>query len=144
MADTLFQRVLLDTGPLVAILNRNDSQHERCVQTLKTIRPPLLASWPVITEAAWLLRNHQPMLAGLYSLAARGVFEIQEISQNEMPDLQRLMIRYKSLSPQLADLCLVHLAQREGLNTVFTLDRRDFSVYRRKGRAGFHLLPEDG
>lgn len=53
------------------------------------------------------------------------------------------MNRYKSLSPQLADLSLVHLAQREGLETVFTLDRRDFSVYRRKGRAGFHLLPEN-
>jgi hypothetical protein len=134
--------VLLDTGPLVAILNRTDSQHERCAQALKSIRPPLLTSWPVITEAAWLLRQHEGLLAGLYALGARGVFEIQAISQDELPDLQRLMNRYKSLSPQLADLSLVHLAQREGLETVFTLDRRDFSVYRRKGRAGFRLLPE--
>jgi predicted nucleic acid-binding protein len=144
VADARFHRVLLDTGPLVAILNRGDSQHERCVQTLKLIGPPILTSWPVITEAAWLLRNHHELLAGLYSLAARGVFALQQISQEEMGDIQKLMNRYKSLSPQLADLSLVHLAQREGLDTVFTLDRRDFSVYRRKGRAGFRLLPEVG
>lgn len=141
MNDVLFQRVLVDTGPLVAVLNRGDSQHPRCVETLKTIRPPLLTSWPVITEAAWLLRNHHDLLTGLYSLAARGIFRILDISQDELADLQRLMNRYKSLSPQLADLSLVHLAQREGLETVFTLDRRDFSVYRRKGRTGFQLLP---
>lgn len=75
MTEVTFQRVLLDTGPLVAILNRDDSQHERCVEALKAIRPPLLTSWPVLTEAAWLLRNHHDLLAGLYSLAARGVFE---------------------------------------------------------------------
>lgn len=143
MTEGTYQRVLLDTGPLVAILNRNDSQHECCVQTLKAIRPPLLTSWPVLTEAAWLLRNHHDLLAGLYALAARGVFEIQQISQDELPELERLMHRYKSLSPQLADLSLVHLAHREGLETVFTLDRRDFSVYRRKGRTGFRLLPDD-
>ncbi|MBC7852536.1 MAG: PIN domain-containing protein [Pirellulaceae bacterium] len=143
MTGVTYQRVLLDTGPLVAILNRDDSQHQRCVQTLKAIRPPLLTSWPVITEAAWLLRNHHNLLAGLYSLAARSVLEILTISQAELADIQNLMNRYKSLSPQLADLSLVHLAQREGLETVFTLDRRDFSVYRRKGRTGFRLLPDD-
>ncbi|MCE9525915.1 MAG: PIN domain-containing protein [Planctomycetales bacterium] len=143
MADVLVQRVLLDTGPLVAILNRGDSQHERCVSALKMIRPPLLTSWPVMTEAAWLLRNHHDLLTGLYALAARRVLEIQEISHDELPALQKLMNRYQSLSPQLADLSLVHLAQRDGLDTVLTLDRRDFSVYRRKGRAAFRLLPED-
>ncbi|MGI8982374.1 MAG: type II toxin-antitoxin system VapC family toxin [Pirellulaceae bacterium] len=143
MTAALFQRVLLDTGPLVPILNREDSQHNRCVEALKAIRPPLLTSWPVITEAAWLLRNHHDLLAGLYSLAARSVLEILTISQDELADIEKLLNRYKSLSPQLADLSLVHLAQREGLEAVFTLDRRDFSVYRRKGRTGFRLLPDD-
>jgi len=143
VAEILVGQVLVDTGPLVAILSRSDVHHLRCLETLKLIRPPLLTSWPVITEAAWLLRNHDDLLRGLYSLANRSVFEILQIPQSELGQIERLRTRYSSLSPQLADLTLVHLAQREGLSTVFTLDRRDFSVYRRKGRAGFRLLPED-
>jgi len=56
--------------------------------------------------------------------------------------IDKLLVRYRDQSPQLADLTLVYLAQREDLETIFTLDRRDFSVFRKKGKSGFRLLPE--
>ena len=142
MTDFAFRCVLLDTGPLVAILNRTDKEHARCVATLRQITQPLFTTWAVITEAAWMLRDNDQLLEGLYLAANQGVFELPEITQGELANIHQLATRYRSMSPQLADLTLVHLAQREGLETVFTLDRRDFSIYRRKGRAGFHLLPE--
>lgn len=138
---TRYGRVLVDTGPLVAVLSSEDAHHERCVETLKLILPPLLTSWAVLTEAAWLLRADSQAVSQLYHGADEGLFQILEISQEELADIDRLFRRYRDLSPQLADLSLVHLAQREGLDLVFTLDRRDFSVFRRKGKRGFQLLP---
>jgi predicted nucleic acid-binding protein len=135
-------RVLVDTGPLVALLDPNDKEHARCRATLDQILPPLLTCWPVLTEAAWLLREDTHGLSRLLTGAEAGLFRILDLPQDALVQIERLRVRYRSLSPQLADLATVHLAQREGIQTVFTLDRRDFSVYRWKGRAPFHLLPE--
>jgi hypothetical protein len=53
------------------------------------------------------------------------------------------LARYRDQRPLLADLTVLHLAPRENLTTIFTLGRCDFSLFRRKGRVGFHLLPDD-
>jgi predicted nucleic acid-binding protein len=140
---TLYSRVLVDTGPLVAILNATDQHHTRCVETLKRIRPPLLTTWAVLTEAVWLLRPDARAVCALYRAAGEGLYAIAEITQDELADIDRLHHRYRDLAPQLADLMLLHVARREGLETIFTLDRRDFSVFRRKGKGAFRLLPEE-
>lgn len=137
-----FTRVLLDTGPLVAILNAKDNHHQRCTRTLSQIQPPLLTSWPVLTEAAWLLRNNGNAVRGLFQASSRGLLKLIDVSQEELGQIDKLYKRYREVSPQLADLTLVYYAQREELETVFTLDRRDFSIYRRKGKLPFRLLPE--
>lgn len=137
-----WSRVLLDTGPLVAILSRADSWHARCVTTLGEIQPPLLTCWPVLTEAAWLLRADSNAVSRLLQSGETGLFQILEVGQSDLPEIDRLLTRYRDLSPQLADLTILHLARRENLSTIFTLDRRDFSVFRRKGRGSFQLLPE--
>ena len=135
--------VLLDTGPLVAIRAAQDSEHELCLETLRYIELPLLTCWPVLTEAAWMLRHRPAAVARLYRGAADGVFRILPLAGEDLPEIERLHARYASLSPQLADLSLLHLAEREGLDTVFTLDRRDFTVFRLKGRKRLHLLPDE-
>jgi hypothetical protein len=109
---------------------------------LRRIQPPLLTCWPVLTEAAWLLREDPAAVSRLYQGAEAGLFRVLDIGAEGLTEIEKLYVKYRSLLPELADLALVHLAHREGLKTVFTLDRRDFSVYRWKGRAGFHLLPE--
>jgi len=133
--------VLVDTGPLVAILNRRDQFHGLCVETLRNITGPLLSCWPVLTEAAWLLRGNTEAMERLL-LGANGSFlELALVTGRELESVVDTMKKYKALRPQLADAVLVHLADREKIDTIFTLDHRDFSVYRSK-RGRLHLLPE--
>lgn len=139
----LYRRVLLDAGPIVAMLNPNDRFHANCVETLRRIQPPLITSWPVLAEAAWLLRKNPLAISKLLRDGGDGFMRLAELRLDELPEIDKLYQRYGNLSPQLADLTLVYIAQRDTLDTIFTLDRRDFSVYRRKGKQGFRLLPED-
>ena len=135
-------RVLLDTGPLVAILSERDEHHDACVEQLRQLTPPLLTCWPVITEAAWLLRLDvtavQRMLAGFDV----GLLELLPLGEEAAPWVSDFVTRYSNLGVQLADACLVYLAEREGIQTVFTLDRRDFTVYRFGKNKSFTLIPE--
>jgi uncharacterized protein len=105
---------------------------------LKQIVPPLLTTWPVITEAAWILRDEPLALERL--LTPKGLFTIVSQEDEDLADLHAYAKKYRSLSPQLADLSILHLAQSVGSQTIFTLDRRDFSVYRVSGTR-LRLLP---
>ncbi len=134
-------RILLDTGPLVAIISERDQNHDLCVAQLKVLTSPLLTCWPVITEAAWLLRKDvaavQRMLAGFEV----GLLKLLPLDEEAAPWIANFIKRYEDLGAQLADACLVYLAEREGIETVFTLDRRDFTVYRFGKNKSFTLIP---
>ncbi|MFI5095689.1 MAG: PIN domain-containing protein [Candidatus Acidiferrum sp.] len=134
--------VLVDTGPLVAILRAEDQYHELCVRTLTQLRDPLLSCWPVITEAAWLLRGHPRALEKLLLGSAGSFLELSHLSGAEAIPIAEILNRYAGLRPQLADASLVYLAERENINTIFTLDRRDFSVYRTAHKRAFRIIPE--
>ena len=136
------RRVLLDTGPLVALLRRNDIHHQSCVDALRTIRPPMLTCWPVLTEAAWLLRDLPRALQRLYAGPRDGVFQVLPIPDEALRPIGAMAKRYRNLGPQLADLALVYLAEQHEIDTIFTLDRRDFFVLRTRAAKGFRLLPD--
>ncbi len=136
------RRVLLDTGPLVALLAENDAHHPLCVDTLGLLPPPLLTCWPVLTEAAWLLRHqHRPMDRILAALDA-GMFEILPLERESLREIAAIMRRYEDSGIQLADAALAYLADRENVRTLFTLDRRDFSTIRLKRNRALKLLPD--
>ena len=134
-------RVLLDTGPLVAIISERDQHHDVCVEQLRQLTPPLLTCWPVITEAAWLLRNDLPAVQRLLAGFDVGLLQLLPLDEEAAPWLSNFVTRYVNLGVQLADACLVYLAEREGIEAVFTLDRRDFSVYRFGKNKSFTLIP---
>jgi predicted nucleic acid-binding protein len=134
--------VLVDTGPIVAVLSRTDSFHVVCVEQLRNLTPPLLTCWPVLTEAAWLLRKRPRALDRLFSSFDLGLFRLMDPDESDMPWLARFLLRYRKQEAQLADAALVCLAERHEINTVFTLDRRDFSVYRLSRDRALRLLPE--
>jgi len=135
-------RVLADTGPLVAILSPDDHYHELCVRTLKELPGPLVTCWPVITEAVWLLRKFPRAIKKLLGSINEGFLEIPPVAGAEAEQVAEIMHRYESLRPQFADAMLVYLANRENITTIFTLDRRDFAVYRTARKKPFRLLPE--
>jgi uncharacterized protein len=135
-------RVLVDTGPLIAILSPLDHYHEVCVRALASLKGPLLTCWPVITEAAWLLRDHARAFENLLGNTNGGFLEVLPITGKDSGQIVDILKRYASLRPQFADATLVHLANREDIRTIFTLDRRDFSVYRSARKRAFRILPE--
>jgi predicted nucleic acid-binding protein len=136
------RRVLIDTGPLVAILSPEERRHELCSSVLKSLANPPITCWPVITEATWLLRGFPFAIKGLLSSINAGIIEILQVNSMEANQIAMIMDRFASLRPQFADAMLVYLAHRESIDTIFTLDRRDFSVYRTARKKPFRLLPE--
>ena len=131
------QPVLVDTGPLVALLRESDQYHAICVEQARHLTRAMLTCWPVMTEAAWLLRDVRPLLRMLQS----GQLVCVELDAAATEWLENFAARYANLKPQLADLALAYLAEQRSLR-IFTLDRRDFLVYRTADGKPFQILPE--
>ncbi len=135
-------RVLVDTGPLVAILDDQDAHHEACVHVLAVLDSPLYTCWPVITEAAWLLRHSPRAVRRLLDSIDTPFVKLLSLEGPESQPIAEVLEKYQSIRPQLADATLVYLAGRERIETIFTLDRRDFSIYRTSRGRSFRLLPQ--
>lgn len=133
--------VLVDTGPLVAIFSKNDSYHDVCVAASKELAPPLVTSWPVLTEAAWLLRAYPFAVRQLLKSIEGGFLEPLEMGREFAGWCAAFVERYEDMGVQLADASLVYLAERESIETVFSLDRRDFSVYRTSRKRTLKIVP---
>lgn len=134
-------QVLVDTGPIVAILLESDQHHESCVEQLHHLTAPLLTCWPVITEAAWLLRRYPQAIRKLLSSLHGRPFELAPLGETDLPAIATILAKYQGLGIQLADASLAHLANREGIETMFTLDRRDFGVLRLAHGKRLRLVP---
>jgi predicted nucleic acid-binding protein len=134
-------QVLVDTGPIVAILSASDEHHERCVDQLRSMKGPLLTCWPVITEAAWLLRTYPRAVRALLASFNGGPFELASLNEADFSGIAMILAKYKSLGIRLADASLVHLENREGTEVIFTLDRRDFGVLRLARGKKLRVIP---
>jgi predicted nucleic acid-binding protein len=93
------KRILVDTGPRVAILSRDDSLHETCVKALREMASHLLSCWPVVTETAWLLRHSPRAVQQLLSNTDGGFLELLPLAGSEAKALSALMKRYEASAP---------------------------------------------
>jgi predicted nucleic acid-binding protein len=135
--------MLTDAGPLIALIDADEPDHDRCRAALETIRLPLLTTWPAFTKAMYLVARVGGMRGqnALWRLTLRG--DLQIISPS-MPTVQRtaaLMEKYADRPMDLADASLVALAEERDITRIFTLDV-DFHIYRLKGRRRFEVIPE--
>ncbi len=133
---------LTDAGPLIALIDADDPDHERCVRALDGIRLPLVTTWPAFTEAMYLLGRAAgwPGQHALWRLQRREDVLVAAPSPEAAARAAQLMERYADRPMDLADATLVALAEERDTNRVFTLDA-DFHVYRFKGRRRFEVVP---
>ncbi len=133
--------VLVDAGPLVALLDRADPQHEACVATLKTLRDPLVTVSPAFTEAMYLLGRSWQAQKALWSRLETDALGLAALDDTDATRMRELMEKYRDLPMDLADAALVRVAERESLAQVFTLDRKHFSIYRPGRGRRFAIVP---
>jgi predicted nucleic acid-binding protein len=134
-------RALADTGALLAYLDRTDRWHGRCRDTFGQFRLPLSISNAVLTELFHLVGDNPREVELAWAFIRSGAVTVLPISDRDLPDLETLMRKYRDRPMDFADATLVHLAQRESLSTVFTIDHDDFETYRIGGRKRLRILP---
>jgi predicted nucleic acid-binding protein len=130
-------RVLLDTGPLVAYLNRTDRHHAWAVDCWSALFDPLWTCEAVLSEAIFLMQSDGAGPEPILRLLERRIIRLDFVMDDHRADVSRLLRKYADQPMSLADACLVRMAELGDPCQVFTTDN-DFRVYRRKGR---HVIP---
>lgn len=125
--------VIVDTGPLVALINRRERDHEWVREQWGRIVAPLVTCEAVVSEGCFLLQGVDGGVAALTQLFERGVVRIAFNLADELLAISRLLKRYHSVPMSLADACLVRMAEHFSTASVLTLDS-DFGIYRKNGR----------
>ncbi len=135
---------LLDTGVLVALIDRSERHHKRCEQAFAAFHGELLTSEAVLTEAQYLLADvHSGQDNCLDFFLAGGAILVPQ-SMASLRRAKSLMRTYHDTPMDFADATLVVLAEETGINTIFTLDRRGFETYRINRHRTFVILPDPG
>jgi predicted nucleic acid-binding protein len=132
-------RVIIDAGPLVAFLVKEETHHQWVMEQFQRLAAPFLTCEAVLTEAFFLVRKLPRGTAKFFTLINSGLLEIDFSIIAEGPALEKLVQRYANIPMSLADACLVRLAKLHPQAVVFTLDQ-DFQIYRRDGRQPIPLL----
>ena len=130
---------LVDTGPLVAFLNRRDRHHAWSVEALGGVRPPLETCEAVLSEACFLLRKAPGGADSLMELVERELIVLRFDAKAEIAAVRRLLARYAEVPMSFADACLVRMSEQRASCRLLTLDS-DFRRYRRHGRQTIPLL----
>lgn len=126
-------RVVLDTGPLVALLNRRDRYHAWVRDVLDTVEPPVFTCEPVISEACFLLARIDGGQDAVLQLLSDDILRLDFRMESELDALRALMKRFANVPMSLADACLIRMTELDQRSQVLTLDG-DFRVYRRNRR----------
>ena len=134
--------ILVDAGPLVALVDASDEHHARCVEVLKDLEEPMGTVWPAVTEALYLLLDVPAGQDAVLELLRRGTVRLVALDRDDVSRMKDLMAKYRDQPMDLADAALVRVAERDGLDRVFTIDRTDFEVYRIGKRRSFRIVPE--
>ena len=132
---------LIDTGAILALLDRSDRWHRSCVEAFRRLRLPLLTSEAVLTEVFHLVGGTRREMEAAWRFIRSGALKLGTIEESELPSLYSLMVRYSDRPMDFADATLVYLAKRESLSVILTVDQADFFTYRIEGKRQFRIQP---
>ena len=132
--------VLLDTGAIVALLDVSERLHGACAEAVQEIEAPLVTCEAVIAESCYLLRNVRGASEAVIENVAAGIFQIPFQLSQEAAGVQQVLRKYRDRQIDLADACLIRLADEFGTADIFTLDG-DFAVYRWGRNKTFRMMP---
>jgi predicted nucleic acid-binding protein len=133
--------LLLDTGPLVALLDASERRHADCVSTLSAWRGAVVTTEAVVTEAAYLLSSAGGDGTLPIQFCLRGGATLKAWTDARADRAGSLMRKYRDVPMDYADATLVALAEELDTSNVFTLDLRGFRTYRWKARRAFKIYP---
>jgi predicted nucleic acid-binding protein len=125
----------------VALVDADDQYHSQCAAAVETFREPMATVWPPLTEAMYLLTDLPRAQDVLWEMLERGALQLLALGSGDVPRIRELMRKYANRPMDLADAALLRVAEREGIRKIFTVDRRDFSVYRLHGRVRPTIVP---
>jgi predicted nucleic acid-binding protein len=132
---------LIDTGALLALLDRDDKWHAACVVAFEKARLPLITTEAVLTELFHLLGDGKREQHAAWLLLRSGAIQVTGIEDGDLPALQSLMDRYHDRPMDFADATLVHLGSKLRLADILSIDHDDFETYRMSGRRKFRIVP---
>ncbi len=134
--------ILCDASALIALINQDDDNHDRCVSVLLVLPAPLVTTWSCFTEAMYLLGRYGgwPAQMELWSYVVDQILVFHFSDKPEQTRMQVLMEQYRDIPMDLADASLVATAESLNQKQIFTLDR-DFHIYRLPGNQPFDVVP---
>lgn len=133
--------VIIDTGPLVALFDKSEPAHKRCQEALKKLRSAPVTTWPVLTEAFYLLGDWEKGQRRLLDFIMSGGLIAHDVPTTAYGRLRDLMQKYADNHMDIADCTLVVIAETLSIKKIFTLDRKDFSRYRPQHCPHFEIIP---
>ncbi|NIM01986.1 MAG: PIN domain-containing protein [Acidobacteria bacterium] len=134
-------RGLIDTGAILALLDADDRWHERCREAFESLRLPLATTPAILAEVFHLLGDHPRDVAATWRFLRSGAVTLLPVTDADSGAMEALMKRYRDRPMDFADATLVHLAEREKLTTILTVDHADFETYRIGKRKRFRVVP---
>jgi predicted nucleic acid-binding protein len=133
--------LLLDTGALVALLDRSENNHERCVEYFSSFKGNVYTTEPVLTEALYLLGPSVRAQRACIEFFLEGGAILVPQSPASLARAAALMAKFEDTPMDFADATLVVLAEETGIDEVCTLDVRGFKIYRIHGKKHFTIRP---
>jgi predicted nucleic acid-binding protein len=130
---------IVDTGPLVAFLDRSEQHHRWVGERIGELDAPLLVCEPVLAEAMYLLSRYAKAQEVLLELVQNGALRVAFRIDENVGALRKLLQKYRDIPMSLADACIVRMAEMHDRHAVLTLDS-DFLIYRKYGRSSLALI----
>lgn len=122
-------KTLIDSGVIIALFDKSDTFHQKSVEFLRTFKGELITSWAVMTEVSHMLDFNQQVQIDFLKWVELGGLKVYNITQDEIASIRVMMEKYLDIPMDLADATLMHIANKEKIGTIVSIDS-DFDIYR--------------